>query len=62
VHAEGDALPSLVVDRYDRWLVIQVLSAGLETMRDQIIEALVEELKPEGILVRNDVPSAGAKG
>ncbi len=56
VHAEGDALPSLIVDRYDRWLVIQVLSAGLETMREQIIGALVEVLQPEGILVRNDVP------
>ena len=25
VHGEGDALPSLVVDRYDRWLVVQIL-------------------------------------
>ena len=33
VHGEGDALPSLVVDRYDRWLVVQLLSAGLETLR-----------------------------
>ena len=28
VHAEGDGLPSLVVDRYDRWTVVQILSAG----------------------------------
>ena len=62
VHAEGDALPSLVVDRYDRWLVIQLLSAGLETMRDQIIGALVEVLKPGGILVRNDVPVRQREG
>ncbi|MFL5534428.1 MAG: class I SAM-dependent rRNA methyltransferase, partial [Gemmatimonadales bacterium] len=62
VHAEGDALPSLVVDRYDRWLVVQVLSAGLETMRDQIIAALVEVLKPTGILVRNDVPVRRREG
>ena len=33
VHAEGDGLPSLVVDRYDRWTVVQILSAGLETLR-----------------------------
>jgi 23S rRNA (cytosine1962-C5)-methyltransferase len=56
VHGEGDGLPSLVVDRYDRWLVIQVLSAGLETMRDAIVAALLEALGPEGILQRNDVP------
>jgi 23S rRNA (cytosine1962-C5)-methyltransferase len=62
VHGEGDALPSLVVDRYDRWLVVQILSAGLETMRDTIIAALVESLAPEGILLRNDVPVRSREG
>ncbi len=54
VHGEGDGLPSLIVDRYDRWLVIQILSAGLETMRETIVEALAEVCRPEGILLRND--------
>ncbi len=54
VHGEGDGLPSLVVDRYDRWLVVQLLSAGLETMRDDVVEALAEICRPEGILLRND--------
>ena len=54
VHGEGDGLPSLIVDRYDRWLVVQLLSAGLETQRDQIIGALRTVLAPEGILLRND--------
>jgi 23S rRNA (cytosine1962-C5)-methyltransferase len=56
VHGEGDAMPSLVVDRYDRWLVVQILSAGLETMRDTIVQALVETFAPQGILLRNDAP------
>jgi 23S rRNA (cytosine1962-C5)-methyltransferase len=56
VHGEGDGLPSLVVDRYDRWLVVQLLSAGLETMRPLILDALVELFAPAGILLRNDVP------
>lgn len=55
VHGEGDGLPSLVVDRYDRWLVVQLLSAGLETMRPVILEALQDLCAPEGILLRNDV-------
>lgn len=55
VHAEGDGLPSLIVDRYDRWVVAQFLSAGLETQREMIVNALVEVLSPEGILLRNDV-------
>ena len=56
VHAEGDGLPSLIVDRYDRWLVVQLLSAGLETMRGEIVDALRRVLAPEGILLRHDAP------
>jgi 23S rRNA (cytosine1962-C5)-methyltransferase len=62
VHAEGDGLPSLVVDRYDRWLVVQLLSAGLETMRAAILEALVDVCAPEGILLRHDSPVRRREG
>lgn len=54
VHGEGDGLPSLVVDRYDRWVVVQLLSAGLETMREPVLDAIRAVLRPEGILLRND--------
>ncbi|MEO8090462.1 MAG: class I SAM-dependent rRNA methyltransferase [Gemmatimonadales bacterium] len=56
VHGEGDGIPSLVVDRYDRWLVVQILSAGLDSMRESIVSTLVELFQPEGILLRNDAP------
>ena len=56
VHGEGDGLPSLVVDRYDRWLVVQLLSAGLDTLREEIVPALLDVFQPEGILLRNDAP------
>ena len=62
VHGEGDALPSLVVDRYDRWAVVQLLSAGLETMREQVLDAVQSVLGPEGILLRNDVPVRRREG
>ena len=55
VHGEGDGLPSLVCDRYDRWLVVQLLSAGLESERNAIVAALLEHCAPDGILARNDV-------
>ncbi len=55
VHGEGDLLPSLVVDRYDRWLVVQLMSAGLERFRAEIVDALQSLASPEGILARNDV-------
>ena len=56
VYGEADGLPSLVVDRYDRYAVVQLLSAGLETMRREILEALAVVLSPEGILLRHDAP------
>jgi 23S rRNA (cytosine1962-C5)-methyltransferase len=62
VHGEADALPSLVVDRYDRWLVVQLLSAGLETFRPVILESLVDLLQPEGVLLRNDAPVRRREG
>lgn len=54
VHGEADGLPSLVVDRYDRWLVVQLMSAGLERFRDDIVAALVGATGAAGILARND--------
>lgn len=54
VHAEGDGLPSLVVDRYDQWAVVQLLSAGLEAVRTEVLQALNEVLRVRGILLRND--------
>jgi 23S rRNA (cytosine1962-C5)-methyltransferase len=62
VHGEADGCPSLICDRYDRWLVVQLLSAGLERFRDEIVEALVELVHPEGILARNDVPVRAKEG
>jgi 23S rRNA (cytosine1962-C5)-methyltransferase len=55
VHGEGDGLPSLIADRYDRWVVVQLLSAGLEAFRDDIVEVLRALTGAEGILARNDV-------
>ena len=55
VHGEGDLIPSLIVDRYDRWLVVQLMSAGLERFRSEIVDALRHLVHPTGILARNDV-------
>jgi len=55
IHGEGDACPSLICDRYDRWLVVQLMSAGLEAFRDVIVGVLEELFQPAGILARNDV-------
>jgi 23S rRNA (cytosine1962-C5)-methyltransferase len=62
VHGEGDGLPSLVVDRYDRWLVVQLMSAGLERFRDAIVGALVALTNADGVLARNDAALRAREG
>jgi 23S rRNA (cytosine1962-C5)-methyltransferase len=54
VHGEADGLPSLVVDRYGPYAVAQLLSAGLEQRRQDVLDGIDAALGPEGILLRND--------
>jgi 23S rRNA (cytosine1962-C5)-methyltransferase len=54
VHGEADLLPSLIVDRYGDYLVVQALTQAMDRRLPAIVEALNELLHPEGILARND--------
>jgi 23S rRNA (cytosine1962-C5)-methyltransferase len=61
-HGEGDALPGLVVDRYDGWLVAQVTTAGMERVVEAVLEALRDTVPAEGILLRNDGSTRALEG
>jgi 23S rRNA (cytosine1962-C5)-methyltransferase len=54
VHGEADRLPSLIVDRYGDYLVLQALSQGVDRLLPEITQILVELTSPAGILARND--------
>ncbi|HYT65187.1 MAG TPA: class I SAM-dependent rRNA methyltransferase [Vicinamibacterales bacterium] len=54
VHGEADRLPSLIVDRYGDYLVVQALSQGIDRRLREITSALVDIARPKGILARND--------
>ncbi|MGA8871614.1 MAG: class I SAM-dependent rRNA methyltransferase [Candidatus Acidiferrales bacterium] len=54
VYSEADLLPSLIVDRYADYLVVQTLSQGTEHIKGLILEILVEMFSPRGVLERND--------
>jgi 23S rRNA (cytosine1962-C5)-methyltransferase len=54
VHGEADLLPSLIVDRYADYLVVQTLSQGMDKLTPVIVEALNDLVRPRGILARND--------
>ncbi|OED37177.1 hypothetical protein AB833_24785 [Chromatiales bacterium (ex Bugula neritina AB1)] len=53
IHGEGDWLPGVIVDRYGDYLVMQINTAGMQAVQDLLIEALVLQLKPAGIFLRN---------
>jgi 23S rRNA (cytosine1962-C5)-methyltransferase len=56
IHAEGDLLPGLIVDRYADYLVIQLLNQGMDALAEEIVSVLQEMFSPIGIVARNEVP------
>jgi 23S rRNA (cytosine1962-C5)-methyltransferase len=54
VYGEADQLPSVIVDRYGDYFVLQTLSQGSEKQKALLVEILVELFSPKGILERND--------
>ena len=54
IYSEGDLLPSLIVDVYDKVLVLQTLSQGTEMRRELLVELLVEQFNPLAVIERND--------
>jgi 23S rRNA (cytosine1962-C5)-methyltransferase len=57
IHAEGDLLPGLIVDRYGEYFVVQLLDQGMDRLTGPIVTVLEEQFSPRGIVARNDVPT-----
>lgn len=53
IYGDSDGLPGLVVDRFDDILVAQISTSGMERVRNDVVEALNQVLKPKGILFKN---------
>jgi 23S rRNA (cytosine1962-C5)-methyltransferase len=62
VYGESDGLPGLVVDRYGTQCVVQIGTAGMELLKPQIQSAILEVLRPEGLLFKNDSSSRELEG
>jgi len=62
VHAEGDGLPGLVVDRYGDVLVVQATTEGTERARPLWLPPLAGLLPSAAIVQRNGVPSREGEG
>jgi len=62
VYGEADFLPGLIVDKYEDYLVVQILAYGMEVLKPYILEALIAVYQPKGIYLRNDVPVRELEG
>ncbi len=57
LHGESDGLPGVVADRYDRFAVLKLYSAGLTAHRADIVEALRAECGDlAGVYGRDEIP------
>jgi len=62
VFGESDGLPGLVIDRFGDNLVIQITTAGMEQMKQDVIAAAMKVLRPTAIYLRNDVAIRSLEG
>lgn len=62
VHAEGDDLSSIVIDRYNDVAVVEITNRGAEHFRPLIVETLQRELAPRAIFFKNDLPARKLEG
>jgi 23S rRNA (cytosine1962-C5)-methyltransferase len=57
VYGESDRLPGLIIDLYGESCIIQILTAGMEKLKDKVVDAVEQIVKPEKIIFKNDTPS-----
>ena len=57
LHAEGDELSGIVVDRYDDVLVVEIANRGAEMLQPLIVDTLQKELAPRLIYFKNELPA-----
>ncbi|MFO0572152.1 MAG: hypothetical protein U0263_41395 [Polyangiaceae bacterium] len=62
VHAEGDDVPGLVVDRYGDVLVVQIGTIGIKKRQQLILDSLASSLSPRAILDRSSERAAKNEG
>jgi len=62
VYGDSDGLPGLIVDRYGDYCTVAISTAGMENLKEAIVEALNQVIKPKGIVFRNDSSARAIEG
>ncbi len=61
-HGEADGLPGLVVDRFGGFLVLQASSAGMDAVKGELADVLVELTAPRGVFERSEMDARKEEG
>ena len=62
VFSEADFLPGLIVDKYGDYLSVQILTSGIEKVKDVLLDELKRQLNPKGIFDRSDAGARAHEG
>ncbi len=62
IHSEGDFLPGLIVDVYKDYLSVQINTAGMENLREYILDVLIDICSPKGIYEKSDQKARKKEG
>lgn len=62
IFSEGDALPGLIVDKYDEFLSVQFLTAGTDARKELLTKILQKNIPVKGIYERSDSNARSQEG
>ncbi|WP_178862143.1 class I SAM-dependent rRNA methyltransferase [Thiomicrorhabdus cannonii] len=62
VFGESDGLPGLVIDRFGDVFAVQITTAGMEAVKEQIVQVLENLYHPQAVVLRNDSKSRELEG
>ncbi|MDG4812647.1 class I SAM-dependent rRNA methyltransferase [Hydrogenovibrio sp. 3SP14C1] len=62
VFGESDGLPGLVLDRFGDVFVAQITTAGMESLKEELVQTIENLYHPQALVLRNDSPSRELEG
>lgn len=60
--SEGDGIPGLIIDKFEKYVSVQFRNSGVEAFRQEIINSIKKVMKPKGIYERSDVENRTLEG
>lgn len=61
-YSEADGIPGLIIDKFDKYISVQFRNSGIDSLRQEIINAIKKIFKPKGIYERSDVENRTNEG